>query len=144
VVRDAALREGTNIVIGSVLSKPEGALALGDRLVAAGYEVDVVDVEVPYELSQARIAQRWHESYEEAVVTGEGLGGRWVPSLFARDVFDGPGGRARSQATATALAATCPAVLRHRRFWTPAEGATMQAEIDAGRLEPGSELLDYT
>lgn len=143
LLRDEALREGANVVIDSVLSKPEAALALGERLVAAGYEVEVVDVEVPYELSQARIAQRWRESYEGAVVTGEGLGGRWVPSVYARDVFDGPGGRARSQASASALATECPAVLRHRRFWTPAEGAAMQVEVDMGRLQRGGDLLDY-
>ncbi len=143
LLRDEALRDGTNVVIDSVLSKPDAALALGDRLAAAGYEVEVVDVEVPYELSQARIAQRWRESYEGAVLTGEGLGGRWVPSVYARDVFDGPDGRARSQASATALAAGCPAVLRHRRFWTPAQGAAMQVEVDTGRLQRGGELLDY-
>ncbi len=143
LLRDEALRDGTNIVIDSVLSKPDAALALGERLAAAGYEVEVVDVEVPYELSQARIAQRWRESYEGAVLTGEGLGGRWVPSVYARDVFDGPDGRARSQASATALATDCAAVLRHRRFWTPSEGAAMQIEVDLGRLRRGGELLDY-
>lgn len=144
LLRDEALRDGTNVVIDSVLSKPDAALALGERLAAAGYEVEVVDVEVPYELSQARIAQRWRESYEGAVVTGEGLGGRWVPSVYARDVFNGPDGRARSQASASALATECPAVLRHRRFWTPAEGATMQVEVDTGRLKRGGDLLDYS
>ncbi|WP_051027688.1 zeta toxin family protein [Cellulosimicrobium cellulans] len=143
LLRDEALRAGTNVVIDSVLSKPDAALALGDRLAASGYEVEVVDVEVPYELSQARIAQRWRESYEGAVLTGEGLGGRWVPSVYARDVFDGPDGRARSQASATALAAGCPAVLRHRRFWTPAVGAAMKVEVDAGRLQRGGDFLDY-
>jgi len=142
LLRDEALREGTNVVIDSVLSKPDAAIALGDRLAEAGYEVEVVDVEVPYELSQARIAQRWRESYEGAVITGEGLGGRWVPSVYARDVFNGPGGRARSQESAAALAKACPAVLRYRRFWTPNNGVPMQVEADLGRFQRGGDLVD--
>ncbi|MFF8345772.1 zeta toxin family protein [Cellulosimicrobium funkei] len=143
LLRDEALREGTNVVIDSVLSNPRAAVALGNQLAAAGYEVEVVDVEVPYELSQARIAQRWRESYEGAVVTGEGLGGRWVPSVYARDVFDGAEGRSRSQESAAVLAATCPAVLRYRRFWTRAHAEPMRVEADMGRFQRGGELVEY-
>ena len=144
LLRDEALREGTNVVIDSVLSNPRAAVALGNQLAAAGYEVEVVDVEVPYELSQARIAHRWRESYEGAVVTGEGLGGRWVPSVYARDVFDGPGGRARSQDSAAKLATTCPAVLRYRRFWTRAADVPMRVEVDMGRFQRGGELVEQS
>lgn len=144
VLRDEALREGTNVVIDSVLSKPAAAVELGQKLAAAGYEVEVVDVEVPYELSQARIAQRWRQSYEGAVVTGEGLGGRWVPSLYARDVFNGPDGRSRSQESAAALAASCPAVVRYRRFWTEAENTPMRVETDKGRFQRGGDLVDHS
>ncbi|MET4224583.1 zeta toxin family protein [Oerskovia enterophila] len=144
VLRDEALREGTNLVIDSVLSKPAAAVELGEKLAAAGYEVEVVDVEVPYELSQARIAQRWRQSYEGAVVTGDGLGGRWVPSIYARDVFNGPEGRSRSQESAAALATTCPAVVRYRRFWTEAENTPMRVETDKGRFQRGGELVDHS
>jgi predicted kinase len=82
------LAEGLNVVIDSVLSKPDNAVALGRMLEAAGYRVEVNDVEVPFELSERDIAQRWRESYENAVATGEGLGGRWVPSVYAREVLD--------------------------------------------------------
>ncbi|KFD44074.1 hypothetical protein IU11_05740 [Cellulosimicrobium sp. MM] len=137
LLRDEARREGTDVVIDSVLSNPRAAVALGNQIAAAGYEVEVVDVEVPYELSQTRIAQRWRESYEGAIVTGEGLGDRWVPSVYARYVFDGPDGRARSQKSAATLAATCPAVLRYRRFWTRAADAAMRVETDLGRFQRG-------
>ncbi|WP_402372993.1 zeta toxin family protein [Isoptericola rhizosphaerae] len=82
-LRDEAMRDGANMVLDSVLSDPDKAVQLGGRLAAAGYEVQVVDVEVPYELSQVRIAQRWQEAYQGAVVTGDGLGVRWVPSVYA-------------------------------------------------------------
>lgn len=144
LLRNEALRAGTNVVIDSVLANPRAAVALGNHLAAAGYEVEVVDVEVPYNLSQARIAQRWRESYEGAVVTGEGLGGRWVPSVYARGVFDGHGGRARSQESAATLAATCPAVLRYRRFWTHAADARMRVKVDMGRFQRGGELVEYS
>lgn len=143
-LRDEALRDGTNVVLDSVLSDPDKAVQLGTRLEAAGYEVQVVDVEVPYELSQARIAQRWLNQYEGAVLTGSGLGGRWVPSVYARDVFAGPGGRSRSQSAAERLAEACPAVLRYRRFWTEAEGAPRRVEVDRGRFTRGGQLVDHS
>jgi transposase-like protein len=58
-VRSEALSSGANIVIDSVLSEPDAAVELGDQLEKASYQVDVVDVEVPYEVSLARIAERW-------------------------------------------------------------------------------------
>lgn len=98
----------------------------------------------PTRLSQARIAQRWRQSYEGAVVTGDGLGGRWVPSVYARDVFNGPDGRSRSQESAAALAASCPAVVRYRRFWTEAENTPMRMETDKGRFQRGGDLVDHS
>ena len=131
-------------MIDSVLSKPAPAVELGEKLATAGYEVEVVDLEVPHELSQARIAQRWRQSYEGAVVTGEELGGRWVPSVYARDVFNGPDGRSRSQESAAALAASCPAMVRYRRFWTEAEYTPMRVENDKGRSQRAGELIDHS
>lgn len=137
-----AMAEGLNVVIDSVLSKPEKAVALGQRLAAAGYRVEVIDVEVPYELSEQRIAQRWRESYENAVATGEGLGGRWVPSAYAREVFDAETGRARSQESALRLAQECGAVTRYRRFWTPSNDATRVVEVDQSRRQWGAALVE--
>ena len=143
-LRDEALRDGTNVVLDSVLSDPDKAVQLGRRLEAAGYEVQVVDVEVPYDLSHARISQRWLSQNQVAVVTGNGLGGRWVPSVYARDVFAGPAGRSRSQEAAQRLAEQCPAVLRYRRFWTEVEGAPRRVEVDRGRFSRGGQLVDYS
>lgn len=137
-----AMREGTNIVVDSVLSTPDWALELGQRLEAAGYTVEVIDVEVPYELSQERIAGRWRDSYQDALTTGSGLGGRWVPSVYARSVFDTPTGRSKSQDSAAHLAQGCGAVERYRRFWTPSATAARVVEVDQSRRLRGEPLVD--
>lgn len=111
-LQQAALDEGVNVVVDTVLSRPRSAIALGARLARAGYRVEVIDVEVPYEVSQERIAGRWREAYERAMSTGEGLGGRWVPSVYASTVFDSATGRSTSQEAAVELAQTCPVVQR--------------------------------
>lgn len=90
--RADAIDEGYNIVIDTVLSNETDARALGQRLTDAGYDVRVIDVEVPYEVSEERIRNRWEHAYTTALDGGDSLGGRWVPSEYARDVFNGPGG----------------------------------------------------
>ncbi|UNX53175.1 zeta toxin family protein [Georgenia sp. TF02-10] len=135
------LAEGVNVVIDSVLSKPDRAVELGQRLEAAGYTIEVVDVEVPFELSAQRIVQRWRESYENAVATGEGLGGRWVPSVYVREVFNPETGRACSQESAQRLAQQCDAVIRYRRFWTSHAEAVRIVEADLARAVQGGPLV---
>lgn len=142
-LRDEALENGTNVVLDTVLSSPERAVALGADLDSAGYKIEVVDVEVPFDVSQQMIAKRWREAYENAVATGSGLGGRWVPSVYAHHVFDTDSGRARSQESAEALARETAGVMRLRRFWRSSVDASPRVELDLGRLKPGGELLPY-
>lgn len=146
VAREEAIRSGANVVIDSVLSNPAAAVELGRTLERAGYTVEVVDVEVPYELSQTRIAQRWRGAYTQAL---EGdpehrHGGRWVPEDYARSVYAGDGPRALSQESATALATSCPAVVRYRRYWTEGENMPMRVETDKGRFQRGGDLVDHS
>ncbi|MGA5647482.1 zeta toxin family protein [Microbacterium sp. NPDC088796] len=151
-LRADAIAAGDNIVIDTVLSNEADALALGERLAAAGYDVRVIDVEVPYELSEERIRGRWEHAYTTALDGGDSLGGRWVPSEYARDVFDGPGGRSKPEAAARALAEQCPAVGRYRVFRTTAEearaadaeGRPAQAtvEVDKSRSSRSATLVD--
>jgi len=70
----------------------------------------------------------------------ESLGGRWVPSEYARDVFDGPGGRSKPEAAARSLAEQCPAVGRYRVFRTTAEEA--HAAASAGRPAQATVEVD--
>ena len=146
-LRDEAIDEGLNVVIDTVLSSEDVALDLGKRLRANDYDVHVVDVEVPYEVSEARIRGRWAQAYTEALETGEDLGARWVPSEFARDVFAGPDGASKSEASARRLATECPAVTRYQLFRTTAAQAaaeawpTPQLEVDMTRDQPGSPLI---
>lgn len=146
VAREEAIRSGANVVIDSVLSNPAAAVELGRTLERAGYTVEVVDVEVPYELSQSRIAQRWRGAYTQAL---EGdpqhrHGGRWVPEDYARSVYASEGPRALSQESAAALASSCPAVVRYRRYWTQDQNAPMRVETDKGRFQRGGDLVDHS
>ncbi|NTW39883.1 MAG: AAA family ATPase [Cellulomonadaceae bacterium] len=141
-LRREAIAEGANIVIDTVLSSPDKADQLGRMLDRAGYAVEVIDVEVSYELSEERVAGRWRQSYEQALRTGDGLGGRWVPSEFARAVFEGPQGRSRPEVAAEALAQGAPNVLRFRRFRTAVDGER-RLEVDQGRAQVGGQLMDY-
>lgn len=145
-LRQDAIERGDNIIIDSVLSDADKALLLGSVLDAAGYTIHLIDVEVPYELSEQRIAARWQESYEAALARKEGaeLGGRWVPSEYARDVFNGPEGKSLPETAAERLAAACPAVMRFQRFRTvldadAAVGPTL--EKDLVRENKGTPLV---
>lgn len=151
-LREDAIAAGENIVIDTVLSDESKALALGQRLHEAGYDVRVIDVEVPYELSEARIRARWEHAYTTALEGGDSLGGRWVPSEYARDVFDGPDGSSKPEAAARVLAEQCPAVGRYRVFRTTvdearaadADGRPAQAtvEVDKSRSSRSAALID--
>src|SRR5690606_30127203 len=125
------------------------AVGLGARLDAAGYDVRVIDVEVPFELSESRIRSRWEHSYTNALEGGDSLGGRWVPSEYARDVFDGPDKKSKPEAAAQRLAQECPAVSRYRVFRTGPEQVTEgraqpNLEVDLSRSSRGAALVDVS
>lgn len=118
-VREDLIATRTNIVIDTVLAHAPSALAMGKRLADAGYDVTVIDVEVPFEVSAQRIELRWHEAMLAAEsARADALGGRWVPSTYARALFDTGHGRSRTQDVAAQLAEECAAVLRYERYFT--------------------------
>ncbi|WP_422117749.1 zeta toxin family protein [Brachybacterium sp. UNK5269] len=145
LLRDRAIAAGDNIVVDTVLSGEASALELGDRLAAEGYRVQVVDVEVPFKLSEKRIRSRWQREYQAAIDGRSDLGGRWVPSEYARDVFDGPEGRSKPEHNARVLAEQCSAVADFRVYRTGMDQAdSPQAqpllEVHRQRSRPGAEL----
>lgn len=127
-VRQQAIRHGENIVVDGVLANEAKALRLAGQLACAGYDVQVVDVEVPAEVSRQRIAQRWVEQTKDSE-----LGGRWVPSEFRESVFDVRGGaNSRCDQAARAVAEQVDGVSRYRRYFTTAEQA--RQEVATPRL----------
>lgn len=142
---------GKNIIADTVLGSEASAVELGLQLQRAGYSVHVVDVEVPFEVSEERIVQRWSEAIAAAEAGQDPLGGRWVPSAYARPLFDTEHGRARSQ-DAAALLAQNPAVDRYERHFTSMEEhrAALESgrrampvkELDLARLYRGGPLVD--
>lgn len=118
-LREDLIATETNVVVDVVLGTERTALVLGEQLTQADYHVMIVDVEVPYEVSQARIVHRWQEAMHEAETGKVGaLGGRWVPSQYARALFDTEHGRSKSQDVANTLARRCPVVMRYERYFT--------------------------
>lgn len=142
--RARALRAGKNVVIDTVLSSDTKARQIMGELERAGYDVQVVDVEVPREVSEERIQKRWQEGNERAE-RGDGLGGRWVPSEFGAWVYGDPGGRSRPEANARMVAEESPAVSRYRVYRTTAEQADAKAppnlETDMSRAMRGGPLV---
>ena len=119
-VRTAAINQGANVVVDSVMARELPALQQARALESHGYAIEVVSVQVPQELSQARILQRWAQRSTEP------LGGRWVPSEFREDVFAGdhkavswPDRNART------VAEQVNAVERYRRYFTTMEMAAI-------------------
>lgn len=144
-LRARAIAAGDNIIVDTVLAGEGSAIALGDQLAQAGYMVQVVDVEVPFALSEQRIRSRWEQEYVAALESGEGLGGRWVPSEYARDVFDGPESHSKPEHNARLLAERCPAVADYRVYRTGMEQAHLERavpalEVHRQRSRPGAAL----
>jgi len=139
-LRNEAISNGENLIIDGVLADPDKAAALGQMLARAGYDVEVIDVEIPYEASAQSIANRWEHDYVAALEGTDDLGGRWVPDEYARDVFDGPDGKSRPEHSAEHLAESCPEVSRFRRYRGAAADQPRNLETDLHRSRPGAPL----
>jgi len=140
--RADAISRGDNVVIDGVLADPEKALELGRALEAHGYRVEVVDVEVPFEVSRRSIEQRWEHDYVAALEGRSDLGGRAVPEPYVRDVFDGPGGTSKPQHSAERLAHECRAVDRYRVFRAEVADQARTVQVDLSRTRPDAPLRE--
>ena len=120
----------------------DSALAAGKQLAEAGYSLRVIDVETTYDICQARISQRWRNSYEEALHCNDELGGRWVPSDFAREVFSGPDGTSLSAHAADRLAHEITAVTSIQRYWVDDIAAAPKLTNHKTRASPDAVLKD--
>lgn len=142
-LRDSAMNEGTNLIIDGVLATQDGANLLGAQLAQAGYEISVVDIEVPFDVAEQAIRQRWHDKYLEAHDGVDGaLGGRWIPSSHTRDIFDGPNGTSRPEAVAKELAHSNDAVTSYQVWRRTSATGTAHCETDLSRPHRGGVLLD--
>ncbi|MDR1118713.1 MAG: hypothetical protein LBL01_05400, partial [Bifidobacteriaceae bacterium] len=100
----------------------------------------VVDVEVPFEVSAASIRERYREGYERAMAGEDTLGGRWVPSEYARGVFNAPGEPSKPELAARALAEQCPAVMEYRLYRGNEVEGPRRLETRMVRAAPGGPL----
>lgn len=145
-LRRECITTGLNIVIDKVLHSAESANQIIEELDTAGYSVEIVEVRVPFEISQQRITERWEEAYAASLSGDDDLGARWVPYQFARKVFDAPGDKSKPEILAQQLAVNSPSVLRYRAFRTadsdsadPDDFGVLETEMS--RLRRGAELI---
>lgn len=153
-LRTRAIQAGRDLIIDTVLGGDDPATTreLGARLERAGYDVRVIDVEVPYEVSRARIESRWSEGRAEFFAGRDDLGGRWVPSEFARSVYFTDEGVSKPERNAELLANECTAVSRFERWRTTqaaedaaiatGQRATPVLEVNRARPAPAARLVD--
>lgn len=148
-LRSDAIEAGDNIVIDAVLADADKAVELGRQLAGAGYAVWVIDVEVSRQVSEERIRKRWRESYIDACAGADPLGGRWVPSEYAKEVFDGPAGMSRPAHAARRLADECLAVRLYRMYSTEYDAdelvvAMIRTDPDGPLVEAAEDVVMST
>lgn len=126
-LRAACLARGLNVVIDKVLASEESAHKLAAQLQEAGYEIQIVEVYAPQDVSEERIVERWQKQQETSLDGDDYLGARWVPEEFTEMVFDAPGHRSRPAVVAQIFARNCPSVFSQKVFHTAPE-ATMDSD----------------
>lgn len=140
--RSIAMHDRIPLLLDTVLSNPDKAVAMGQALAAAGYQIEVVDNEVSYEVSKNAIRGRWQEGYEQAIDRPHDptvLGGRWVPTEYVDAVFpNGPDHPAASHQAAQRLATECPAVVSFKRY----QDRGKDPVVDQVRDRVGAHLRD--
>ncbi|WP_431837825.1 zeta toxin family protein [Cellulomonas sp. Y8] len=143
--RAGLIGEGVNVVLDTVLSGRASALDLGSHLQAAGYAVQVVDVETSYQVSASRVESRWREVMREYMAHPQetDLGGRWVPSEYTRALFPPElDGGSVCEVVARDLAERCEAVERLDVFRVSDPAAAPTRERALVRRAPGGPLVD--
>ncbi|GMA33642.1 hypothetical protein GCM10025875_37010 [Litorihabitans aurantiacus] len=70
-----AIQARRDIIVDTVLAAESNGRRLLEQMQAQGYEVRMIDVEVPYEVSQARIRERWASGRAQVLAGGDDLEG---------------------------------------------------------------------
>ncbi len=135
-----AIASGENIVFDTVLSSPQSAAELGRLLHESGYDVHVVNIEVPHEVSAASAKQRWRDGYFKALDGDNPLGGRIVPEDYIHHIFDTSDGHSRPYTTARSLAYSCPAVSQFDQYQRDAGNNGFTHTNRRIRTAPGTPL----
>ena len=79
LIEQVAVGRGANVLIPKVGSNPKSVKSLIDRLRQNGYEIDLVDMKVDYEVARSRMFLRFVDT------------GRLVPPNYVREVGNNPG-----------------------------------------------------
>ncbi|HJX78090.1 zeta toxin family protein [Glutamicibacter sp.] len=95
LLQDELMSKNINFVLDTVLSSERAAEAIMEELDDSQYRYFVVSVQASEKLTQEGIRQRWEDGYRqfldgESTLKGK-IGGRPVPSEFARSVYGNDG-----------------------------------------------------
>lgn len=143
--RRTAVAAGENVVIDTVLAGAANAQAIGEQLRRGGYEVTLVEVEVPEELSIQRTQDRWRAGYEAAVAgDGHPLGGRWVPESLPASLYSEPGSDSTCRAVARSLARGEAVVLQYEEHRVDPLTGSPKLESEYRRENTGKDLRRVT
>lgn len=114
--QDRMLSQGANVVFDTVLNGKAGAEKLAQRLEGQGYTFGVVSVQCSAQASAQGIAGRWESKYRAFLAGKDGLGGRPVPSEFARSVFPESGERSVPEQSADWMRANATGCSEYRLY----------------------------
>ncbi|WP_342763049.1 zeta toxin family protein [Dermabacter hominis] len=141
---DAAVDEGTNIILDGVGASEKTLNSRLERLTATGYNVTIIDVECPREVSEASIQQRWEHGRTEALSASpeSPLGGRWVPSGVLEKVFPNADGPSTPEVAHRNAAHTYRVVSAHQLWRRTSATSTPECEQNLVRAHHGATLID--
>lgn len=129
------LAKGTNLVLDTVLKNTAAAEQVHRQMADHGYRFTVVSVQTTQEVSRASIRERWEGPYRAFLAGESALGGRPVPSGFARSVFpDGP--VSGPESSAEWLRQNSPECTEYR-LYRREEGSPHRLEVHLLRTDAG-------
>ena len=139
-----AYTSGTNIILDGVGASERTLNSRLERLTAAGYNVSIIDVECPREVSEASIQQRWEHGRTEALNnnTNSSLGGRWVPSAVLEKVFPNADGPSAPEVAHQNAAHAYRVVSTYQLWRRSSPTVAHNLEQDLVRAHHGATLID--
>lgn len=141
-----AIEAGYNIVIDSVLGSKESAAEQVELLTAAGYEITVIDLEVPEDFSQQKARDRWLKGRREAAQGQNPDGGRYVPEEYIKGLY-GADGKSKCETVARELFEEYSSITNyelHRKSMSQVNEAKAipTLEVRLQRAKPGAPIVD--
>ncbi|MDO5645784.1 MAG: zeta toxin family protein [Dermabacter sp.] len=142
---DKAVQSGLDIMIEGVGANEKAARARMVQLEAAGYSVELLDIECSRDVSEEAIFTRWQGEREAALSLPPPrthLGGRWVPSPALDPIFPVIGGPSAPESVTNKVADDFPNVMAYQLWRRMSATQDHQLEVDKIRPARGAPLIN--